>query len=151
GSEAPLVEIQSVVSVSLLYTVAFRDSQSGSWILDGKDSLGRPVTWHLDEEESHESKACWKRGDGFLRSVAASTSLLGKVLAECSRKMVWVRRQRAAPLPRGRFFSTGQAMQRELASFLCVTNVFTSALPGGESPPRRRKTIDLSTVSNDMS
>ncbi|KAF4708937.1 Serine/threonine-protein kinase Nek8, partial [Perkinsus olseni] len=53
-----------------------RDSQTGSWILDGKDSLGRPVTWHLDEEESHESKACWKRGDGFLRSVAASTSLL---------------------------------------------------------------------------
>ncbi|KAF4709262.1 Serine/threonine-protein kinase Nek8, partial [Perkinsus olseni] len=53
-----------------------RDSQTGSWILDGKDSLGRPVTWHLDEEESHGSKACWKRGDGFL-----------------SRKMVWVRRQ----------------------------------------------------------
>ncbi|KAF4709184.1 hypothetical protein FOZ63_004559 [Perkinsus olseni] len=41
-----------------------------------------------------------------------------------------------APLSRGRFFSTGQAMQ---------------PLPGGESPTRRRKTIDFSTVSNDMS
>ncbi|KAF4686290.1 Serine/threonine-protein kinase Nek8 [Perkinsus olseni] len=127
-----------------------RDLQTGSWILDGKDSLGRPVTWHLDEEESHGSKACWKRGDGFLRSAAASASLLGRVLAEFSRKMVWVRRQRAAPLPGRQFFSNDPASQCELASLSCVAHVFASAAPSGESPPRRRKPTAFSAVSNDI-